>query len=334
MAKIYDVYDDFNEEMRNISHFFNLNFSYKKISNEEFIFNILEQQLAEKKIVDYVNTLKEQNKAENLKKNKKTSISMELPKAETAPKKENKIAEEMVEAKKKDVGAKKEVEDKKDAKVDEKNLDVKSGKVEVKECKVWEKEKTVEVKEEKVVAPVKIDDVKKVVEGKKNPVVDVNKIEEKVVERKMEHVINVIKDNFDKTAKDLKNKIEGSENILNLFSTSVKEKKVENVKAEEVKRVFEKVPAEHLKEKFSDVGFERRYLQNGKYVIDGVNLETSVFVKKIPKVRVEDKKCEEKIEKCEERKSFGSEEVKNKKFKINCNIDQNLLNGCYWPTQL
>ena len=71
MAKIYDVYDDFNEEMKNISHFFNLNYNEKKISNEEFIFNFLEQQLAEQKIANCVNSLKEQNKISKKDENQK-----------------------------------------------------------------------------------------------------------------------------------------------------------------------------------------------------------------------------------------------------------------------
>ena len=110
MAKIYDVYDDFNEEMRNISHFFNLNYNEKKISNEEFIFNFLEQQVAEKKIADCISILKEQNKSSKkeecpIKKDEQVKTTPEMKKDKkilkpsSSLKKEDKIVKNTTEKK-------------------------------------------------------------------------------------------------------------------------------------------------------------------------------------------------------------------------------------------
>lgn len=273
MAKIYDVYDDFKEEIKNISHFFNLSYNDKKISNEEFIFNFLEQQLTEKKIADCVNILKEQNKVvnqkipsqekeEDLKKRKKqvkTNVDNKLSKVDVAPKDEKGVEEKVIT------------------------------------------ENTTTGEKTKVESLPK-DPLKKVIKEVSNKVPEgVKNIEDKVCQ-----VIDTIKDNFDKTAKKLKIKkehVEHKEQIL----TFVKNDHESN--------------------------FERKYCQNGKYVIDGVDVGTSVFGK-CSNVNVVEKHCEKKDKGVGDEKCVEKTEVKNKKFKINCNIDQNLLNGCYWPTQL
>lgn len=251
MAKIYDVYDDFKEEMRDISNFFNLDYNEKKISNEEFVFNLLSKQLTEKKIADCVNILKEQNKApkkeENPKKEKKainTNIGNKFHKSEITPHHEEKAFEE--------------------------------------------------------------NDNNKVVASIKEPLKEIVVENTQDIESKIQPVVSLIKDKIDNPTKILKDN-------------------------NEVTNLEEKVVSP---EKIDHKNFERKYFQNGKYVIDGVNVETSVFVKKNLKTDAVEKNFEKQDRDLGEKRKVVNEEVKNKKLKIDCNIDQNLLNGCYWPTQL
>ena len=331
MAKIYDVYDNFNEEMRNISHFFNLNYNEKKISNEEFIFNFLEQQQAEKKIADCVNILKGQNK---------------VAKKEECPRKDEHTIKASPDVKIDKKVVKGDIEKKSD-KVFNTNIEVETKPtksdvpIQTKPAKV---EVTVQKKEEKVLVEKSIiaeEHHKKAVDKEKTVEEDQNKIlkfskEVKNIENKMSSVVDVVRDSLERAAKQLKIKKENTEHLQEKILSTKKETQEPKEKVLTVKKETAESQEKILTFVKNDreLDFERKYLQNGKYVIDGVNTGTSVFGKKIIKVNTVEKNLEERGKDLEGKKHGESDATKNKRFKINCNIEQNLLNGCYWPTQL
>ena len=310
MAKMYDVYEDFREEMKIISHFFNLEYHEKKFSNEELIFNLLEQQLRSDKkdvIADCVNILQKQNKIP-----KKTANRTEgkkefrIKKSESDNKKNQ--TEDIIE---------KKIED-------DKNKILNS--------------KITKPSENPSIVTFFPEDFKEQKKENKNFQIDFlskEQLPEKKDKSASQSKTKHVKNDPEKITDEVKDKNNNREKSLDLFSP---DKKINpEVQGEKTQVEDKKVEVGEMKvdkKNIEDgVSFKREYFQNGRYVIDGINLSTSVFLKKNTKLNVDEKKCD-KEEKKSTAKRSEINSIENKNFKIDCNIEQNLLNGCYWPTQL
>lgn len=354
MARVYDVYEDFKMEMENISHFFNLEYKEKNPSNEEMVFNLLEKQLRENNVnkqdvkkdilADCVNILQEQNKiskhATSKKKNKRaTIISNTDDKQEHISKTEkttntnenkNTVLDDADE-----IGKIIQPITKSNNHSIVNFLDE-----EFDNSAKQEKDDSNNLKKSSQIDFLSDEDI---LFTKNCTISNAENIKKKSVDND-HNFVDTIKKIFEQSTQIINEKGDDVDHIVNCFSTlkpqqtdtPLKKDLKENRYVDSEEKDSENKPQEQK------LDFERNYFKDGKYIIDAVTLSTSVFVKKssradvknVPKVEAENKKCERESQDIESKKQSAESVNKNKNFKIDCNIDQNLLNGCYWPTQL
>lgn len=360
MARVYDVYEDFKMEMENISHFFNLEYKEKNPSNEEMVFNLLEKQLRENNVnkqdvkkdilAGCVNILQEQNKiskhATSKKKNKRATIISNA----------NDKQEHISETKKIT-----NTNENKNTILDDaeaiKNIIqplTKSNNHSI--VNFLDEEFDTSDKQEKTDSNTDSNNVKKssqtdflsdedILFNKSCTIPNTNaeNIKKKSVDND-HNFVDTIKKTFEQSTQTINEKGYNVDHIINCFST-LKPQQTDTPLKKDLKEnryVDSKEKESENKPQEQKLDFERNYFKDGKYIIDAVTLSTSVFVKKssrvdvknVPKVEAENKKCEKESKDIENKKQSAESINKNKNFKIDCNIDQNLLNGCYWPTQL
>jgi hypothetical protein len=342
MARTYNVYEDFKKEMKNISHFFNLEYQEKKFSNEDLVFNLLEQQHdGEKKFDDInpeekkdiltncVNILQEQNK------NPKKVTNRISVKKDVRPKKNEEDNTQEKNFEKENILGEKIEEDKLNP-IHHKKNELSTVGVEKKTnsnvITFFPKNfKQEDSKEEKNNLPIDLLN-KKETSPKKQV-----ELEKKGTED-LDHEAIPVLDFVAKTTKEVENKKENTDDTVKLSATVPKKNFA--VKEEKLPGGNKKVNAPEVKdgplEKNIDPEAcgERKYFQNGKYVIDGVRISTSAFVKRVNRLGSFEKKIDRGEQIFSKGKPVEGNVAKNKNFKIDGNIDENLLNGCYWPTQL